>query len=64
MNASQIFLQPPNLKNDSFFFFWGGGGEWRPRPTDVIRKAQNGSSGPLLTLHGFSHIMPQRLNEM
>ena len=24
MNASQIFLQPPNLKNDSFFL--GGGG--------------------------------------
>ena len=62
MNASQIFLQPPNVKNDSFF--GGGGGEWLLRTTDVIRKAQNGSSGPLLTLHGFSYIMPQRLNEM
>ena len=63
MNASQIFLQPPNLKNDSFFLR-GGGGEWLRPPTDVLRKEQNGSSGPLLTLHGFSHIMPQRLNEM
>ena len=62
MNASQIFLQPPNLKNNSFFL--RGGGKWLLRTTDVIRKAQNGSSGPLLTLHGFSHIMPQRLNEM
>ena len=60
MNASQIFLQPPNLKHDSFF----GGGGWLLCTTDVIRKAQNGSSGPLLTLHGFSYIMPQRLNEM
>ena len=58
MNAPQILLQLPNLKN----VFWGS--KWLLRTTDVIRKAQNESSGPLLALHRVSHTMPQRLNEM